>query len=247
MPRAILLPLSCLVACTYPSFTATKTVELDVPAATVQRLRCTSHNGAIVIRRGAADDSVHLRVRMEAPGVTQAEADDNLNLLSVVHAVDGDLLDVHGEYPQNAFTMRTPGFEFTLDVPERIAALLETHNGDIRVDGIVGAVEATTHNGGISGELRGAHVVAATHNGGIDATLGDAVADGSLTTHNGTVSVTLAANASTWIEANTHNGTIRLPAGATEATVSEDHARCRIGDGRGKLVVETHNGNVVVR
>ncbi|MBL8755820.1 MAG: DUF4097 family beta strand repeat protein, partial [Planctomycetes bacterium] len=91
-------------------------------------------------------------------------------------------------------------------------------------------------------------VEASSHNGDIAVRIdGDGALDGSVTTHNGDVDLTLAEGRGTMLEAATHNGRVTPPSRLVDATIGKHKLTCRIGDGKGKLLVNTHNGNVVVR
>jgi hypothetical protein len=61
------------------------------------------------------------------------------------------------------------------------------------------------------------------------------------------VTVGFGERASAALEASTHNGSIQTPKRLQDATITRSSLRCRIGDGQGKLVVTTHNGNVAIR
>jgi hypothetical protein len=247
MNKLLLLAPLAAAACSFPQFEATKTVETEIPAAMVQRLFCKSHNGSIVVRAGAASDKVWLRTEMKARGYTQEEADDNLNLLSVAHAIGGEQLDIYGDYPREQFSGWTPTFDFTLEVPKRFALRLESHNGGIEAHGIEGPVSILTHNGSIEGAVDNPKVSATTHNGGITLALGGKALDGDVATHNGSIEITFAGQTDARIDAETHNGSVKVPSGIQEATVSKRSVRGRLGGGSGRLTVVSHNGDIVFR
>lgn len=247
MHKPLLVVPLLLAACTYPQFRAAKLVELELPAAGVARLDCTTHNGDIEVTAGEADDTIRLQAKLEVLGYTQAEADDNLGLMSVATAQEGDVLKVHGDWPSGALANRSPTVQFTLTVPARFALVLETHNGDVETRGTHGPLTITSHNGDIDGQVGSSNVHVDTHNGDITLATGGGVLDGEITTHNGTVVVTLAEQSNGWLEASTHNGRVAPPSRLQDATVDRHSLRCRLGNGDGKLSVTSHNGDIVFR
>lgn len=247
MPRPLIVVPLLLAACTSPQFLASKVIELQLPVAGVGQLDCTTHNGDIEVTAGDAVDTIRLRAELKVRGYTQAEADENLNLMSVVHEQAGDVLKVRGEWPRGELMNRSPSFRFTVTVPARLGLALETHNGDVETSGTEGPLTVTSHNGDIVGNVRSPDVHANTHNGDITLSIGEGVLDGEVTTHNGSIVITLGEQPNGWLEASTHNGRIAPPARSADATIERRSLRCRLGNGDGKLSVTSHNGDIVFR
>jgi hypothetical protein len=248
----LILPLTTVallsVACVFPNYKASKVVELKLPAAQIERLHCESHNGDITVTGDATASEISLQAELTVRGYSQEEADANLHLLEVAHEASGGTLHVFGKYPRSELNNRSPSFRFTLRVPTAMAVELSSHNGDIAATGIAGTAKLETHNGDIGGTLRTNHVVAETHNGDVDLRIdGDGALDGSVTSHNGDIDLVLASGLGTQLKASTHNGRVTPPANTADATVGKRRLTCRIGDGKGQLVVDTHNGDVVIR
>lgn len=245
----LLLLTSVLAAsCVFPNYKATKVVELTLPADKLERLQCESHNGDITVSGDAAATEIALRAEMSVRGVTQDEADSNLHLLEVGHETTGGTLRVFGKYPSGQLNNHSPSFRFTLKVPSALATQLVSHNGDIDTVGTVGAAKLETHNGNIGGVLRTGSLLAVTHNGDVKLRVdGQGPLDGEVTSHNGDIELTLGENLGTMLEASTHNGRVTPPDRIVDASFSKRRLSCRLGDGKGKLVVDTHNGDVVIR
>ena len=245
--RAVLL-LPFLAACfNHPQFVANKVIEAEVPAVAVQQLVCESHNGDIEAT-GAPAETIVLRVEMSVRGMTQEEADANLQLLELGREKVGDRLRLFGKYPANALDNRSPSFAFTLIVPARLALHLESHNGDIVARSVGGTVVATTHNGRIQAELAGAKVALKTHNGDVQLRLeGTAPLDGTVESHNGEVGILFGSGRAAAIAANPHNGRITTGGQVRVLEKGEDSLRGQVGEGGGKLTVTTHNGDITLQ
>lgn len=246
MRTLLLLPF--LAACSvYPSFVATKVVELEIPAATLQSLACESHNGAIVVT-GAATETIKLRCEMSVRGVTQEEADGNLARLDLGREQTATQLKLFGRYPQKELCNRSPSFAFTMTAPAALALQLTTHNGDVTANAITGPIVVTTHNGRIGGQVDGAQLTATTHNGDIALQVGgNGNLEGAIETHNGDVELQFAGARNAAIEASTHNGRLSATGAAAVLESRRSWLRARVGDGTGKLAVTTHNGDVTLR
>jgi DUF4097 and DUF4098 domain-containing protein YvlB len=238
------------VACSYPRFVASKIVELDVPLAEASKLDCKTHNGNITITPGELSDTIHIRAEIKVRGYTQEEAEDNLAQLSIGQKQDNDVLRIFGEYPRSHFSNTSPSFSFDIKVPEHLALALESHNGNLTSHGTSGPLRLETHNGRIEGATSNNKAWVETHNGSIKLAIhSDEDLDGSITSHNGGISVEVSDQAHGWLEIATHNGSIKTPSTIHDATIKRRSVRGRLGEGatNGRLVVTTHNGNVVVR
>jgi DUF4097 and DUF4098 domain-containing protein YvlB len=244
------LPLVSVLAagCVFPAYKASKVVELTLPVEKLQELACESHNGAITVTGDAAATDISLRAELSVRGYTQSEANSNLELLEVGREENGGTLRIFGKYPSGTLDNLSPGFTFTLKVPQRFAVRLVSHNGDITANDIDGAATIETHNGDIGGALRGRRVSATTHNGNVGLRLScEGALDGEARSHNGDIDLAIAESAGTRLEATTQNGRITPPAKLADATIGKSSLACRLGDGKGRFVIDTHNGNVVIR
>lgn len=244
----LLLPCALAAGCIFPQYKAEKTLEFTLPIAGLTKLRCESHNGDITITGDATATTIALRADLSVRGHSQAEADANLHLLEVVREQIGDTLRIHGKYPAAELTNRSPGFRFTMTVPPDLAVQLTSHNGDVAAVGMSGSTAIETHNGDVKGSLATNHVVATTHNGDVELKLsGEGPLDGELRSHNGDIEVVVDERLGTRLEASTHNGRVTPPARVQDASFGKRRLTCRLGDGKGKLVIDTHNGDVVIR
>jgi hypothetical protein len=246
-PLLAVLPV-LFTACAYPGFVAKKTVQLDIAAENLTAVDCESHNGAITVVGDTAATKVDLRVELSVRGHTQEEADANLGQLDFTRDVLAGKLTLRGTCPHELRQRMSPSFAFTLTTPPAVALRLQTHNGDIGAKGTTGAIDLETHNGSIRAAAANGLLIVRTHNGEVDLTVDHAgPVNGSIESHNGSVTVGFGERASAALEASTHNGSIQTPKRLQDATITRSSLRCRIGDGQGKLVVTTHNGNVAIR
>jgi DUF4097 and DUF4098 domain-containing protein YvlB len=247
MRTALLIPV-LFASCVYPSFVATKVVEFTVPAATVERLDCETHNGSITVAGDSGRTEIAIRAELSVRGTTQSEADANLNLLEVGREEGPGRLHLFAKYPAVELANRSPNITFSLQVPARIVLNLDSHNGDLRVTGSAATAQMTTHNGSISGSVGGKQLAVETHNGDVVLDLtGAGAIDGNLTSHNGSITVGILGATDATLVAATHNGDIHAGAMVRESIVKKRSLQGRIGDGSGKLAITTHNGDVTIR
>lgn len=251
MPAKTALPLLLLfavAACKMPQHRASKSVAFEAPAAALQRLECTSHNGGIEVVGDAKATAVSVRVELTVRGHTPEEAAYHLSLLEVGQEADGGTLRLAGRWPREQLARCSPSFAFTITVPAGMATALVTHNGRLRVDGVEGATQATTHNGDVEWRGGSRQVALETHNGDVRA---EFAADGEVRaevqTHNGNVTVAFPGAVDAAFTARTHNGSTSDRGRLTEASVGRRELSGRLGAGSGAIVVTTHNGDVTVR
>jgi DUF4097 and DUF4098 domain-containing protein YvlB len=250
MQKTLLLVPLFAVACSYPRFVASKTIVVNVPLAQALTLDCKTHNGDIKIARGEADDMVHVVAKIKVRGHTQEEADRNLERMSVGQGLEGKTLRIYGDYPRPDMNNRSPSFSFTMQVPEHLALKLESHNGDIESNGTTGTMRIETHNGDVRGTSRHKKTWVKTHNGEVRmAVQSEDDLDGRITSHNGDIVIQVPEEARCWLEAATHNGKIKTPSAIHDATIKRRSVLCRLGEEQteGRLYIQTHNGNIVVR
>ena len=238
----------CAAACSFPRHTASKVVEFTVPATALQRLECETHNGGITITGSPTADAVTVRAEMSVRGYTQDEADTNLHLLEIGNETTDGKLRLFGKYPRNELMNRSPSFAFTLTVPQRLEVTLESHNGDLHMLQLDGALHSITHNGDIELKGNNCKVSLETHNGNVVADFaGTGALDGVVTTHNGNVSLGFPGQVDATVAASTHNGSLSGGARLVDAKQTRRQLSGRLGAGTGKLTVTTHNGDVSVR
>ncbi len=249
--RTFALPIPFLLlfaGCVNPSFIASRTIDLTIPAPGLAALVCLSHNGDITVNGDPAATQVEVHAELSVRGYSQGEADDNLRLMSVGQDFADGKLSLFGNYPTNTLNNMSPSFAFTLKVPQQVAVDLTSHNGGITAKGTVGDQRLISHNGDIEGVAKARRLTAETHNGRVELDIQtEGAVEGAVDSHNGDITLSFGSTTSTTLSATTHNGTITTTGGLRDATVGKQSLRGRIGDGTGTLQVATHNGSVRIR
>ena len=139
--------------------------------------------------------------------------------------------------------------DYVVRVPRGVDFAGRAVNGGVEADGLAGDVLAVSVNGSIDVSASGA-VEATTVNGSIRAAMGAAHWDGEIRfrTVNGRIDLTLPENAGAEVSASTVNGDIstELPLRVT-GRFGPKKVRGTIGDGGGRLSLETVNGGISLR
>lgn len=245
LPLLFLLPTACTI---HPSHEARRVVDFTVPAAGIEALRCTSHNGAIVVIGASGRSDYAVRVEITAHGNSQEEADANLAQLDVDRTTREGVLTLAGKVPDGMPMVCSPGFAFTVTAPQDCRLALETHNGSIEVKGTKGRVDLQTHNGEVVADVTTGQVDVVTHNGSISLTVsGNEPVNGKVESHNGSVTVQLPQGSGTNVVASSDNGKVDVGGHARVTGEGKSRVEASYGEGNGKLSVSTHNGAVSVR
>lgn len=136
--------------------------------------------------------------------------------------------------------------DFTIKLPADIVFSGETVNGEIDAEGVGADAEVTTVNGSINVQATG-HVEARTVNGSIRASMGraDWSSETEFTTVNGGITLTLPANLSAEVSAETVNGDLETDFPLTvTGKFGPRHMRGTIGNGGRQLKLSTVNGSI---
>lgn len=237
---------------------ATEQLTVNQPWVDYARVEVAVRNGGIELRAGDVDQ-IKISGRKYAGGPTQAEAEQNLDQVTVyVGARDGqpDTFLIELRYPEE-LRNKNVGADLVIVIPKPCAAKVETSNGGIRVEHMAGEVVLESSNGGVHALDVDGTVRAGTSNGGIEIerVSGGVTAKASnggvtaqevggpcvLRTSNGAVRCVLAATAQGDIELRSSNGKIHatLPASlAAELKLSTSNGRVRValGDAAVKIV-----------
>ena len=139
--------------------------------------------------------------------------------------------------------------DFTVRVPNQVALIARTVNGEITANSLTGNVTAQTVNGSIKLSTTG-YAEATTINGGITARVGDANWPSRIkfSTLNGGIDLDLPSNISTEIEAQTTNGSIHSDFPLTVSNLNgPKKIKGKIGSGGRELILQTLNGSISLR
>lgn len=162
--------------------------------------------------------------------------------------------DIRAQGGARRAKLKTVSGRIGLDIPgERVQA--GSVSGDIAISGARGEVAAETVSGDIEIENARCERLHGESVSGDLSFAGELVGRGdfALSSHSGDISLRLASEPGVQLEASTFSGTIDAPF-AREARPARDRRssptkklRTELGDGRGKLEIETFSGDIEVR
>jgi hypothetical protein len=259
----VLLAPSCVVSFGPRAWVSDEdTFEAD--RADLSRVSCATHNGSVTVASGAGD-KILVRVTKKAGGRDELDAEDALAAIEITHKRVAGGLALGWRWRQERDSSWQAVVSFDVTQPADLPLVVDTHNGRVRLSGLVGAIKASTHNGSLTLVDCSGKVEGETHNGHVEATL--ASADVHLETHNGGMRVALRGTGPLNGAIKSHNGHVhldvdgersaRLVCTTRNGRVSYDRALHRVetgrsflvadlGDASGRLEVETHNGSIRV-
>lgn len=135
---------------------------------------------------------------------------------------------------------------YELSLPAGLAADIETVNGRVSAERRLGALTLNTVNGSVRVEAHDAPLHVNTVNGSVDVVFAGPLQSADLETVNGSVTVSCSRDSSFHYDLQTVNGKIRsdFPEVTVEGKWGPKEARGAVADGKGRLVVETVNGEV---
>ena len=241
-------------------------MELAAPIEPGQKLLAETHNGSItVVGEERENCKVTLTIRAKAGSIERALELAEATEARLEPCPDGLVVTVKKPKLRSGWSSESVGWDIDAAAPRATAlamkshngrieivdvggqADLETHNGRIDITRATGGTEAKTHNGsiycrGFTGRLK-----LVTHNGKVKAACGpdaQAVCDIDIRTHNGGIDLTIPETTSAAVEATTHNGSIRTELPVTVTGKLGKRLRGSMGDGQGRLKLETHNGSI---
>lgn len=170
--------------------------------------------------------------RMDAIDITSALKDGHL---TIKVEMDGDWHD-DGHASVN-FRIRVPKGTRLDDV--------ELVNGDLALEGISGRVEGSSVNGDVTAEHLGGDADLSAVNGDVYLAVAGAVTSIKLNSVNGTVELVIPRDANARVSASTVHGSIR---GTGEIKVEKNFVGSSLssvlGNGEGRIDLETVNGNI---
>ncbi len=274
IPMTSLLATGCIVvggACTWgcsPTVWTESTETIAIDATDFAAMQVRTHNGAISFA-GTSDGAsgASVTVRKKVGGDSSADAEEALAALIVYSERDsGGLHKIGWKWSGARKSSWQAVVAFEISAPGRLDLDAETHNGSVAVAGLVGDARVVTHNGALEVETRdgsldarthngrivaayeGHHVSLETHNGAITADLKRCgTVRGEMSTHNGSVLVTVGPDTSAAITARTDNGSIRHDDAVSVDSASRSRVEGKLGTGDGKLDLTTHNGQIQIK
>ena len=244
-----------------------RTVQLSAPLSAGSVFAARTHNGSITIRGGETADC-NVTAKIAAQAGSDEEAKKLAEETKITLEPFGNKLTARIQQP-TCIMNQSVSVSFDVTLPNQADLELTTHNGAVSITNITGHVDATTHNGRVTaesisgmmklrthngqitcGEISG-DMELQTHNGSVEAVCSksaSAVSNISIVTHNGGIDFIAPPNLSAAIEVSTHNGSIDSDFPITIiGEVNKKQLRGTIGQGQGKLHLETHNGSIKIR
>jgi hypothetical protein len=242
--------------------------RFDLAGGGVDCVAITTHNGRIEVGTGPdLDDTIRVTAHKRAGAESLGDARDALRALSIRRERRGATLELSAVWGDRREEDWQAKVDFLVTVPARMAAHLKSHNGDLAVTGLRGAIDLETHNGDIDMRSACGRILAESHNGTIEC-----CADGqpvTLSTHNGDLSfATRATCVSGSLESRNGDIEVDLPEGARGTIEGRGHLdsnafagpvsileevhgrdfRIVLGDANAaRLRVETRNGRIRLR
>ena len=249
------------------TWSAPQSLTLKLDPASLNGLDVRTSNGTIDIAADAQAEPVVIATK-RGMGHNAESADAALRDIQVLVKPDGHGGQAIGwrwatEPPPADWQAEVA---FKIKAPPRLNLVLETHNGTIDVNGVIGEVRAVTRNGAISTNSKGQGLDVLTHNGEIHAVYdgprislathnGTIHADlercttlaGKIESHNGAIIVTIGSKTSADWDCHTANGQVRFDPSADNATTADRHFKGRTAAGVTPVVLNSYNGEVHVR
>jgi DUF4097 and DUF4098 domain-containing protein YvlB len=264
--RSLLCSMVTIAGCTMRA-KYERTVQLSAPLAPASSFAAQTHNGSITIA-GADVTDCNITATITARAMTEKDAKELAERTTVKLEPWGDKLTAKIDKP-TLLMNKSVSVSLDVQVPNQTNLELKTHNGGVRITNISGQLNGTTHNGKVTAEQVSGTTELHTHNGSVicqeisgDAQLkshngsmkvyysqtAPSICNISIITYNGGIELTTPSNFSGEFDASTHNGSIRTDLPITiVGTVSKRKLTGKIGTGRGKLRLETHNGSIRVK
>ena len=256
-----------VTGCEIPSAKYEITAHMSAPLAAGSSFKAQTHNGSITVD-GREETGCDLTATITGRASTEETAKELAEKTKVRLNTSDDKLIVEIDKPRLK-SNQSVSVSLYAKVPNETNPYLITHNGAVTVTNIQGRIDATTHNGRIKTSNVSNHTKLKTHNGAVicEQISGDAwlsthnggikasypedapgVCQIIMTTHNGSINLKTPPNLSAAVNLSTYNGSINTELPITIiGTVSRNKLNGKIGEGLGKLKLETHNGSIKIR
>lgn len=224
--------------------------EKTYDAAGVDHLRLQNVNGAV---RVVTWEKPHIRVaavkRAKGSNAQEAVATTEIRVTKRGSTIDVETILPKPTRTWGLFDWRSrTGAEVTYEIslPATLATDVETVNGRVTAERRLAPLTLNTVNGSVRVEAHDAPLHVNTVNGSVEVAFAGALRTAELETVNGSVTVTCGRDSSFRYDLQTVNGKIRsdFPEVTVEGKWGPKEARGAVADGRGRLAVETVNGEV---
>ncbi|RPJ78477.1 MAG: hypothetical protein EHM13_14575 [Acidobacteria bacterium] len=217
------------------------------PIAPNGRIELSNTNGLVEV---LATNGQQIEVRAEriARANTDEAAREVLKELQIKEDVTGDVVRLETVLPKAGGMRRGGEVRYYLKVPATVSVKVHNTNGQVRVDGVTGAVVAETTNGGVRGVNLGGDVEASTTNGGVELEVRDLARNGvKADTTNGGITLFVPENVKAQFRATTRNGGISLSGLTVDGENGRNLVEGTINGGGPRISLGTTNGGIRVR
>lgn len=225
-----------------------KKVRLIKPFKPGGQFEAVTHNGSI---RAAGIDhqTCELLATITGRGQTVEDAEKVAESINISLVTRGNDLVVKLDRPSQ-LEQRYYSIDYDVKLPPDTGLEFQTHNGSIVVENIIGHLNISTHNGGIECSGVSGQVHAQTHNGSVKISYAPRAldpVDTMVTTHNGSIEITVPQKMSATLNASTHNGKIKVNRQiSVSGIIDKNNLSGKIGTGAGNLYLKTHNGAITI-
>jgi hypothetical protein len=250
-----------------PDVWVAESETIDLSAGGYDCVDVATHNGRIAVVAGSEGrETITLVAVKKGGGDDEEEAHAALREIVVERRSEGRTLVVESNWREEPPSGLSACVDFELTVPPRFAVRLHSHNGDVGVTGLAGAVDVVTHNGAVTlrdvrsrvraeshnGRIEccgdGQPIELDTHNGAVRFSTTACCVSGSITSHNGDIVLDLPDDARGTIEGHGRFRRSDLPSPARCIMIDDRDFTIELRDpGAARLEVATHNGSVQLR
>ena len=217
------------------------------PIAPNGRIELINTNGQIEVL-ATAGQQIEVQAERIARANTDEAAKEVLKDIQIKEDVSGDVVRLETVLPRGGGMRRGGEVRYFLKVPASISVQVHNTNGQVRVDGVKGAVTAETTNGGVRGQNLSGDVDASTTNGGVEIEMLSVGANGvKADTTNGGITLVVPENVKAQFKATTRNGGISLTGLTVDGESSRTRVEGTINGGGPSISLGTTNGGIRVR
>jgi Putative adhesin len=213
--------------------------------ATVSESRPLAKDGRFVLENtnGRVEITGWDEAKVSIEATKRAANKWELEKLQVEITGEGDSLSVRTRYPRPSLLGRV---DYVVRVPRGVRVKAENVNGRVEIEGVVGEIGASTVNGSVEVNGAAGAVDASVVNGSVTVVLArvDPAGHSQLRTTNGSVRLTLPADANADVDAGTVNGGVRCDFDLADESRARRHLGGRIGAGGGHFELRAVNGSV---
>jgi hypothetical protein len=218
--------------------------------ATVNETRALAKDGAFSIENtnGRVEVTGWDEAKVSIEATKRAVSDRALQDVQVEITGEGESLSVRTRHRRSHFFGGGGRVDYVVRVPRGARVHVSNVNGRVEVDGVAGAVEASNVNGSVDVHDAGGTVAASNVNGSVEVAMArvDAQSKSELHTTNGSVRLTLPADANAEIDARTVNGGVGCDFDLAQESRSRRRLEGRIGAGGARFELRSVNGSVNV-